>query len=285
MKLLKYDTEAFETHFEKRPFSIGHSLASHTLFSTEKLIELANFLAPERRILNSGLVPVSLQNGGKANDGLTVEETIRKIGELNTWVGLKMISRHPEYRALIDQILDELQPEIDRTHPGMYDREAHIVISSPNSVTPFHMDKEHLFFFHIQGRKEFTAFDPTDRELVSETALEWFFTQDNRRMELPDHMISRGMRMMLQAGDGMHIPVRSPHFVTTFEDVCISLSVTYRTPASESRRRLHGLNCRMRDFRINPSPAGRHPRRDRLKLKLFDAYRSTCKVLGISKTA
>ena len=64
-------------------------------------------------------------------NGLSIEETIRRIEECRSWLVLKYVERDPEYRELLDRCVDEVQALCDPPLPGIDQREAFIFISSP----------------------------------------------------------------------------------------------------------------------------------------------------------
>ena len=73
--------------------------------------------------------------------------------EANAWLTLLNIEDDPEYAALMNSALDQLEP-------GMVDRQGHmrnrvgfIFVSSPNSVTPAHFDIEHSLLMQVSGSK------------------------------------------------------------------------------------------------------------------------------------
>src|SRR5207249_6292485 len=111
------------------------------------------------------------------------------------WMVLKRTDTYdPEYRIMLDQLLDEMEPLSRPTEPGMYEREAAIFVSSPNAITPFHIDHEVNFLLQIRGCKWITVFDNTDRTVLSDEALENHFYGPgfHRNLEFRDEWQSRG---------------------------------------------------------------------------------------------
>ena len=269
---IAFDPKDFAKNYEKRAFYLQHELANHPLFTWDKLIELAHFLPTREVEINAGDVPISLPEGRDGKQGLSIEETLKRIAELKTWVGLKKISLHPEYRALMDSALDTLRPHIDPQFPGMYEREGFIFISSPHSVTPYHMDPEHNFLFHIMGKKTFTIFDKADREIISEVDIENHYSMDNRKMILKKEMESRGTRLELKPGQAIHVPINAPHHVCTHDEVCISLSVTFRTPRGDQRENVYRVNKKLRNAGIAPTPYGKSGWKDVAKAAFYETY-------------
>src|SRR5580704_10428627 len=99
---------------------------------------------------------------------LSVEETIRRIQEDHSWMVLKYVENDPDYRKLLDDCLNQIRQLSEPIVAGMCQREAFIFLTSPDSVTPFHVDPEHNFLLQIRGRKQVSIFDPRDTAIVTE---------------------------------------------------------------------------------------------------------------------
>lgn len=268
------DAETFRTHFNRKPFKIGHRLADHELFSLPRLVELAQRLPHTMVEYNAGNLPVSQDPGSTPRNGLSTEETIRRIEECQSWMVLKNVELDGEYRTLLDECLDAIEPYSQPSAPGMYQREGFIFISSPDSVTPFHIDPENNFLLQIRGTKEVHLFDAGDRTVLPERDIEAFFTGAHRNLVYKEEFLSRGQKFDLVPGEGLHFPVIAPHWVKNGPAVSISFSITFRTSSSESRAALYRLNSRLRRFGLRPSPVGRSPRRDALKLGAIGTVRA-----------
>jgi len=267
------DAETFRTHFNRKPFKIGHQLADHELFSLARLVELAQRLPIGRMEYNAGNLPVSQDPRSTPSNGLSTEETIRRIEECQSWMVLKNVEVDPDYRELLDACLDAIRPYSEPLAPGMYQREGFIFISSPGSVTPFHIDPENNFLLQIRGTKEVTLFDAGDRTVLPESDIEAFFTGAHRNLVYKDEYNGRGEKFDLLPGEGLHFPVIAPHWVQNGPAVSISFSITFRTADSESRAALYRLNSRLRQLGLRPSPVGRSPFRDALKVGILNAGR------------
>ena len=128
----------------------------------------------------------------------------------------------------------------------MLNREAFIFLSSPGSVTPFHMDPEHNILLQIRGEKVMTVFPAGDPELVPAVQSEAFHAGGHRNLNWRDDFRQRGTAVKLLPGDAIHVPVKAPHFVENGGAVSISLSVTWRSERSVAESELHGLNALLR---------------------------------------
>jgi ribosomal protein L16 Arg81 hydroxylase len=273
MTKLNFDLADFRDRYERTPFVIRHDLHQHPLLKFERLMELSRQLPEENIELNAGNVPKSLVEGRKPTHEMTPDEVIHRIRDCNTWLGLKKVVQVPEYRALVDDVLEQLRPAIDVKYPGMYARDAFIFVTSPRSMVPYHMDPEHNFLFQISGGKSFTIFDRFDRDLLPEEEIERHYTQENRKMVLPPQLETRGRRISLAPGDALHVPINAPHFVENDGEISISISITFRTPRSDQREILYQINHRLRSLGLRPRPIGQSPSVDLFKMQAYRAYR------------
>ncbi|MGH7339997.1 MAG: cupin-like domain-containing protein, partial [Candidatus Rokuibacteriota bacterium] len=230
--LLQIDPPRFREHFDRRPFRVRHRLAEHPLFALPRLIELARALLEDRVEYNAGDVPVSLDPARTPRTGLSIGETIRRIEECRSWMVFKNVERDREYRALLDTCLDQVREHSEAACPGMGRREGFIFVSSPGSVTPYHMDPEHNFLLQIRGRKQVSLFDGEDRALVSERELETYYARGHRNLAFDDANQDKAHAFELAAGDGLYFPVTWPHWVKNGPEVSVSFSITFRTASS-----------------------------------------------------
>jgi ribosomal protein L16 Arg81 hydroxylase len=213
-------------------------------------------------------------------NGLSVAETIRRIEECQSWLVLKNVERNPAYRALLDACLDEIQPFTEKHAPRMYRREAYIFVSSPGSVTPFHLDNEYNFLLQIRGEKEVSQFDRADRSVISEIELENFYTGGHRNLTYKDEYQAKAKVFTLKPGDGLHFPIAAPHWVKNGDAVSISFSITFRNPQSEHREMVYCANSKLRQYGLNPVPVGASPWRDNLKFNALRAWRKFARRQG-----
>ncbi len=260
--LLEFDPVQFADGFDRRPFLITHRLCEHPLFDLERLLKLAQTL-PEKHIeYNAGTLPVNQAQHLTPRNGLSVEETIRRIRECRSWMVLKWVEHDPAYRALLEQCLTEVRPHSEPICPGMRLPHAFIFITSPGSVTPYHIDPEHNFLLQVRGSKLIRQFDGRDPTILTHEELERFYGAKQRNMTLKDENRDRCWTFDLQPGLGLHFPVTFPHWVQNGDEVSVSFSITFRTPDLDRRRMVYAFNHHLRAWGGRPTPYGIHPRRD-----------------------
>ena len=268
---LGIDPARFRARFDREPFVVHHRLSDHPLLALPRLIELARTLPEDRVEYNAGNVPVSLDPARTPRTGLSIDETIRRIEECRSWMVFKNVERDPDYRALLDACLDQVREHSEPIEPGMDRREGFIFVSSPGSVTPYHMDPEHNFLLQIRGRKQVSLFDGEDRTVLSELELEKFYARGHRNLVFDDVKQRQAHVFELTPGDGLYFPVTWPHWVKNGPEVSVSFSITFRTASSDRREVLYHVNERLGRLGIRLPPVGRSKLADDAKYHAFRA--------------
>jgi ribosomal protein L16 Arg81 hydroxylase len=114
--------------------------------------------------------------------------------------------------------------------------------------------------------KEITVFDGQDRTLLNDAQLERFHHGSHRNLEYRDEFARQGRTFVLEPGDGLHIPVTSPHWVKNGPAVSVSFSITFRSRSSNRRASVYRVNSILRANGLDPTPPGKSPFRDALKV-------------------
>ena len=257
----------------RHPFYIKHDLVNHPAFTLERLVELARKLPAHLVEYNAGDIPLSLDPKKTPHNGLSVEETIRRIEECKSWMVLKLVELDPVYKQILNDCLDQIAPVV----PGMLKRQAFIFISSPGSVTPYHIDHEYNFLLQIRGSKHMTIFDPA---VVPEEALERFYRGEHRNLVFDQNQPLESQTCQLLPGDGVHVPVTAPHYVINGPDVSISFSITFRTPQGDRRAKVYQFNDRLRRAGLKPRAVGTTPLIDKAKYFGYALFTRTQRLLG-----
>ena len=271
--LLEIEAETFRVCFNRQPFIIRHHLADHPLFNLPRLIELSRRLPADCVRSNAGTLPVNTRLYGGPPTGLPVEEMLRRIEECNAWMVLKFVEQDAEYRELLNRCLDERQALSEPIDPGMYSRAGFIFVSSPASVTPYHLDPEYNFLLQVRGRKTVNMFDVSDRSIMSDQELERYFTDASRyNLSFREEYQAKAKVFELSPGQGLHFPVTAPHWVKNGDEVSISFSITFRTPRADHRGRIYDLNGRLRRLGLKPTPYGQSAVKDAAKLYAARAF-------------
>ncbi|MEP6785761.1 MAG: cupin-like domain-containing protein [Sphingomonadales bacterium] len=268
------DPAEFAILYPETPGVVRHTLAEHPLFELGALVELARTLDPKHVEYNRGNLPTGIDPGEIPANGLSIADTIRSIEENGSWMVLKFVEQNAAYRALLTGTLGELAPVIDPVTGVMHQLESFIFISSPNSVTPLHFDPEHNILLQLRGTKTMTVFPSTDAEIAPNELHERFqLGLASRNLPWNDAYAARGTAFTLNAGDGMHVPVMTPHWVKNGPDVSVSFSVTWRSEWSYRAADAHAFNAVLRKTGLTPARPGRYPVQNVVKAFAWRAMR------------
>lgn len=259
---LRLQAAIVESCLGRRPFAIRHHLGDHALFELPRLVALAATLPADRLEYNAGDLPLTVDPARTPGNGLSAEETLRRIAECRSWMVLKNVERDAAYRQLLMECLAEVRPLCAPGQEFMRDLEAFVFVSSPGAVTPYHMDPEQNFLLQIRGTKTMQVFDPA---VVQAAELERFHSGGHRNLVHRDEHAAQAETFELRPGMGLHVPACAPHWVRNGPDVSVSFSITFRNPASQRQAQVHALNARLRSLGLHPAPAGASAWRDAAK--------------------
>ncbi|WP_311266873.1 cupin-like domain-containing protein [Sphingobium sp. WCS2017Hpa-17] len=236
----------FAAAYPDQSTKLSHGLVGHSLLTLDALATLAERMPATSVEYNLGKLPLGVTAEDTPSNGLTLGETIRTIETNGSWAVLKNVEHDPAYATLLDDALAELEPIVASKTGPMLHREAFIFLSSPGSVTPFHMDPEHNILLQIMGQKTMTVFPARDEDLVPAQKSEDFHGGGHRNLVWQDGFKARGKAVRLEPGDAIHVPVKAPHFVENGPTVSVSLSVTWRSERSVAEGELHSFNALLR---------------------------------------
>jgi Cupin-like domain len=213
-------------------------------------------------------------------NGLTIADTIRSIEENGSWMVLKWVENDPAYKALLEQTLSELQNIVQPLTGAMRHLQGFIFVSSPNAVTPFHMDPEHNILLQIRGNKVMTVFPADDGAIVNDVEHERYHLGGHRNLPWQDGFAARGTPFALAPGEAIHVPVKAPHWVKNGDALSISLSVTWRSEWSYRESEARVLNSVLRDVGLTPATPARYPQQNFAKAI---AYRIAKRLPGVKQ--
>jgi hypothetical protein len=253
--------------------AIRHRLMEHPLLKPFRIVEFGT------RHERSGRVRTHSSDataGTPFNDAPSIHpntrsaaQTLADIEHARAWMSLLNIQTDDVYRTLVDAVLDEVRPRIEARDPGMCYRGGWIFVTSPNTVTPFHMDKEHNFLVQIHGRKRIYVWDHGDQVAVPEAARDLFHDRHSRELIVwREELRSRAHVFELEPGMGCYMPSTSPHMVENLDNGSITASFTYYTDATRRDSALHCLHQALRNRGWQPPAVGARPWLDRCLLPL-----------------
>ena len=257
--------ERFAAAYPDRPVKLNHGLVGHRLLTLDALAILAERMPASSVEYNLGRLPLGVRPEDTPSNGLSLGETIRTIETNGSWAVLKNVERDPAYAALLDNALADLESIVTASTGPMLHREAFIFLTSPGSVTPFHMDPEHNILLHIMGSKTMTVFPARDEDLVPAQKSEEFHGGGHRNLIWQDGFKARGTPFPLAPGEAVHVPVKAPHFVENGPSVSVSLSVTWRSERSVAEGELHSFNALLRQRGLPVGKVSQEPEKQSIR--------------------
>ncbi len=262
MPVFENPEAAMKGAYPERPFRLKHAFASHPLFALQSLLELAKRLPAGSIEYNAGNIPIDQDPGKTPMTGLSIEETIRRINECNSWMVLRHVEQDAQYKSALEECLADIAPAAAKSTGRMHRKIGFIFISSANATTPMHLDPEHNILVHLSGSKRMTIYR-TDKGIISDEQHERYHVgQAHRNLRHDPDYDAHAEIFNLEPGDAVYVPVKAPHWVKTGPAPCISFSITWRSRASDTEARLRIANHWVRKIGGRPPVPGANPPRD-----------------------
>ena len=266
-RVMNIDAGEYREKFDRRPFCFSHNLANHPLFELARLTELAEFLRrdPHNTAYDAGDIKVEQRWNQRPRNPYTLREALERLDCAGAWVILKHCETSPEYGALMNEVLLDLEDVGgEPLRKRLKNPEVQIMLASPGRITPYHFDNECNVLMQIRGEKDIWVFDQTDRQVLTEVELERFWVGDWNAGEYKARCQDRGLAVRLVPGGGVHIPVNAPHWVKNDNNISVSLSINFEW-RDESRYNVYRANYFLRKMGMQPSPPGQSAVRDGVK--------------------
>jgi hypothetical protein len=275
----------FAKNYNRRHFQFKHGLKNHPLFDLSKLIGLAERPLHAKAYWSNGKVGPTDSWGVDRAPRLTLVDTIANIGDNNSLVILKQIAQDPIYGPeLQDFLASVVVLSGEEMRQDVVAGETSILISSPNRLTPYHMDSDCNFLMQAVGNKTLFVYDHNNPALVSHEEREQYHMGNLNSIVYRESQQCDATAYELNAGDGVHIPVFAPHWARNHDNISIALSVNYELRPMLTEKRIYRVNSVLRKLGAAPTPPGFSPWRDRLKLAAANGVYATYRFLRRKRT-
>jgi hypothetical protein len=184
--------------------------------------------------------------------------------------------RSPEvdrsFKELYQELVADVETLIRQRGVGSkaVDPQLYLFIASPNSITPFHIDRYSTFLMQFRGSKEVCVFQPWDDRVVAPANREAYVSYTNTHLPWSPKVDVLATKYLFKPGEALHIPFVSGHHVRNgSEDVSISMSIIFNTRETMIWRRALNFNHKLRPvlshFGLKPAPIGVNFWRDTAK--------------------
>ena len=254
----------FAERYPEIPHRLAHDLRDHPLLELDALARLAEALPAEAIEYNRGNLPIGVSGKPEA-PGIPIGETIRTIGQADSWAVLKNVEQITDYAELIANLLADLGPSIEAKTGRMMHSQGFIFISSPGAVTPYHFDPEHNILLQLRGHKTMTQFPAGDARFAPDEVHETYHTGGARELAWRDELAAGGREWPIGPGEALFVPVMAPHFVRNGDEPSVSLSITWRSEWSYAEADARAFNAALRRIGLRPRQPGRWPSRNLAK--------------------
>ncbi len=246
------------------PARLRHRLLDDPRFTLEALVGLAARLPASSIEYNAGDLAVGQDPALTPSNGLSPEETIRRIETCRSWMVLKNVEQDPAYAAALEECLADIAGAAETKTGRMEKKLGFIFISSAGSVTPLHMDPEHNILMQLRGTKEFHVY-PANGGIVSDEDHELYHMgAQHRNLRHRAEFDKLAAVHEMAPGDALYVPVKAPHWVKVGSAPSVSFSITWRSRASLGEASLRLANGMLRRRGFTPPPPGARPFRDRI---------------------
>jgi len=212
----------FAQHFDHQPFLFRHALNTLELFQMPALLKLAQKCMDKRQQkshFETGKPVVDGMFGNKPAD-LTLVEALERIGEGSNWIILKRIHEEPEYREALESFTTELSEltgvDLRRKY---YDPILTIFITSPNRITPYHLDSEANFLAQVQGSKTVYIYNANDPYILTPEEKEQYWTGHLLAPRWHEELSNGQWHFDVTPGTGAFNPATFPHWVKNDNNV------------------------------------------------------------------
>jgi hypothetical protein len=286
-RIFELEGTKFCDDFNVNSFLFSHNLATNPLFELPRLTELAESLlkrqGPQTLRWKNSDSPVDAKWAQlpPSEQIANVSEAIQNLDKSGSWVVLYSVQGDPAYSALFEQALDELE---ELSGQPLRDeitwKECYIFMGSPHAVTPYHIDHETTFLMQIHGNRMAHLWDQKDRSVLTAPEIENYYMGELGGATYLDENQKKAYVYEMDAGKGVHHPGLAPHYYKNGDTYSVAMGIHLCLKNSDRLARAHQVNACLRKFGIQPTPVGRSPGRDRLKinaLSLLDQKNPTSK--------
>jgi hypothetical protein len=267
--------EPLDSFDQARITRVRHRLAEHPLMTTESLMELAMRHHPPYVRFHDGDRAFGTTFGEILSvdpERKALRRALDNLGKSRVFVQINAICHDPIYGALLDEFLDEVVQLLPPSDRSLLNRDAAAFLASADSVTPFHLDHEQNFLLHIRGPKTLHVWDGQDRSIVSDRALEIFYAEGTlQEVRYREELQPRAQVFDLEPGDGVFMPMGSPHAVKTGAGLTATFSMLLNTKTSVHEMENYRANYLLRRFGFSPAPIGTSPGREMIKRRAYRA--------------
>ncbi|MDI1349068.1 cupin-like domain-containing protein [Aquabacterium sp.] len=267
---------------DRQPFKFHHKLLGHPALSLDNLSRVLPTLPPQQVMYSKGLLDVEADFEStfrKKPKDRSLEETIESIRTRDSYIMVRSPEADPSFLDLYRSLCAEVSSLMQSRGVGdmPVGAQLYLFIASPNSVTPFHIDRYSTFLMQFRGSKTVTVAQPWDDNVVSQSDREAYVVRQNTKLPWSQQTDQLSTAFEFSPGEALHIPFVAGHHVRNGpEDVSISMSIIFNTRESIRWRDALSFNHVMRKqlqrVGMGPGKVGQSAWQDAIKSRMWHGY-------------
>lgn len=269
-------------NLDRQPYKFQHNLMGHPALTLENLARVLPRL-PQDHVMYCNN---RLRNGDDFEktfshrpENQSIEETIDGIRTSDSYIMVSSPQVDESFAPLHRQLVSDVEALIQQRGLGRVaiTPKLYLFIASPNSVTPFHIDRYSTFLMQFRGSKQVCVSQPWDERVVSAADCENYVSYVSTRLPWSNDKDRFSTTFDFRPGEALHIPFVAGHHVRNgSEDVSISMSIIFNTPQTMAWRDALNFNQRARKVTRKtgwePARVGNSPVRDMAKARLWSLW-------------
>jgi hypothetical protein len=251
---------------ELKSFKFKHSLGKFPALSIPNVAKLTQRLLDEKRFEQ---VFCSMGDKSGYSDKESAGKVLDALQSLDTagaWLRLTRVDEiNEEFRDICETFYGDLSKLLNRDIKSEVMKTfVTLFISSPNKITPYHIDHTWNFLLQIDGNKTVHLYDEKDQRVLSPEIQEGWYMQ---QCKVEENKAVAGIAYDLAPGEAAHHPVNAPHWVQNGPDVSVSLSFGLCLHSSNDDAKVHQINYLLRRMGMNPTPPRKSKWKDSVKIR------------------
>jgi hypothetical protein len=276
-----FDHDIAADKLDRDAFKFHHKLTTHPALTLDNLARVLPALPKERVMYSTKRLSANADFEAtfrKRPQDCSIEETLESIRTSDSYIMVSSPEVDRSFAPLYKELLGDVERVMKARGVGEIARHAKLFlfIASPNSVTPFHIDRYSTFLMQFRGSKEVSVFPQWDERIVSAANQEAYVANVSTKLPYSKEMDKFGTRFQFAPGEALHIPFIAGHHVKNgADDVSISMSIIFNTEQSLAWRNALMFNHVSRKLQkvigMAPTPVGHSGWRDAAKAKLWPA--------------
>jgi hypothetical protein len=272
-RIIEPEGTKFRDDFGRNSFIFHHNLAGNPLFELPSLTNLAESLlkieGPSAIRWKNSEAPVDAKWGQKppSEQIANVSEAIQNLDKSGSWVVLYRVQNVPEYSAILEQALDEMEEMIGRPlRSELTWKDSYIFMASPHATTPYHIDHETACLLQVHGDRIAHLWDQKDRSILTEKEIEEYYLGDIGSANYSANKLEKAYTYKMNAGTGVHHPSLAPHDYKNGDTYSVAVGIHLCMKDIDQKARAYQVNAFLRRMGMKPTAPGQSPWRDRLKI-------------------